>query len=127
LLSTVAPTLACAFCPACLSAYSGAFSALGISATLGEEYHHYLLAFALLFTLGVQAYRVRVTRRLLAPVVAVAGCMLVVAGHAFEEHPWLVWTGIAGLLLSAAIDARVLQRSKGSLVALSQRYGARHG
>lgn len=110
LWASILPVLACAVCPACIASYSSALSAVGISATLGEAYHHYFLAVALLVTLGLQAYRAHRTQRRAPLVAAIVGSTLLVGGHALDDSgfaawsPLLVWAGVAVLLGSSIVD-----------------------
>jgi hypothetical protein len=110
-LASMLPALACVVCPACIASYSSALSAVGISATLGEAYHHYFLAVALLLTLGLQAHRAHRTRRRAPLVAAIVGSTLLVAGHALDDSgfaawsPLLVWAGVAVLLGGSLLDA----------------------
>lgn len=117
LLSSLLPALACVVCPACIASYSSALSAVGVSATLGEAYHHYFLAVALLVTIGLQAHRAYRTQRTAPLVAAVLGCALVLAGHALDESghaawsPPLVWGGVAVLLGSSILDVLRTRRA----------------
>lgn len=117
LFASILPALACAVCPACIASYSSALSAVGISATLGEAYHHYFLAIALLVTLGLQAHRAYRTQRSTPLVVAILGSTLLVSGHALDESrlaawsPVLVWSGVLVLLGSSILEVMRVRRA----------------
>lgn len=102
--SSILPALACAVCPACIASYSSALSAVGISATLGEAYHHHFLAVAMLVTLGLQSHRAYRTRRLAPLAIAALGCALLMLGHLLDEMPVLVWGGVAVLLGGSVVE-----------------------
>lgn len=104
LFSSILPALACAVCPACLATYSSALSAVGVSATLGEAYHHYFLAVAMLVTLGLQSHRAYRTRRVAPLAIASLGCGLMTLGHFLDEMPVLVWGGVFVLLGGSILE-----------------------
>ncbi len=80
-IATAAPMLACAVCPACLSAYGKIFAALGIGFTLSEEEHSYFLLAAVLISLVSSSWRTWVTQKLWPLLIAMSGCLLIMAGH----------------------------------------------
>ena len=111
LFATILPALACAVCPACVASYASALSAVGVSASFGEAYHHYLLAVAVLVTLAVQSRRAYITRRLRALAIAMLGCTLLVVGHGLYETPALVWAGVIVLLGGSIADVVAERRA----------------
>jgi len=111
LFATILPALACAVCPACVASYASALSAVGVSASFGEAYHHYFLALAVLVTLAVQSRRAYVTRRVRALVIATLGCTLLVVGHGLYETPVLVWAGVVVLLGGSVADVFAARRA----------------
>lgn len=110
LLASVLPALACAVCPACIATYASALSAVGVTASFGEAYHHYFLGVAVLVTLAVQAHRAHRTKRLAPLAIAALGCTLLVAGHALYESPLLLGAGVAVLLGGSIADVVAMRR-----------------
>lgn len=97
LWATLLPVLACAVCPACMSAYAKIFSALGAGATLSARTHGILVGLALTVSLVMSARRAHRTRtyRMFSGTAFFA--MLVILGHV-REASIVEWLGIAGLL-----------------------------
>lgn len=102
LWASILPAIACAFCPACMTVWSGLFSALGAGTghALSEEAHDALLAASLATALGTSLWRAWRTRRWGDLVLPVVGSALVTAGH-LGDAGWLEWTGTGCLLASA--------------------------
>jgi hypothetical protein len=103
LWASLLPAIACAFCPACLTVWSGLFSAFGAGTghALSEEAHDALLAASLATALGTSLWRAWRTRRWSELVLPVLGSGLVTAGH-LADAGWLEWTGTGCLVASAA-------------------------
>ena len=101
--ASLLPAIACAFCPACLTVWSGLFSAFGAGTghALSEEAHDLLLAASLATALGTSFWRVWRTRVWRDLVLPVAGSMLVTAGHLLDAS-LLEWAGTGCLVASAA-------------------------
>jgi hypothetical protein len=103
-LAALAPVVACAFCPACLSLYAKVASAIGTGLAIGEEAHAALLGVALTVSLGAALWRFSQTKRRLPLLLSVLGAALVGLAHTLGEVAWLEWSGMALLLASAAVD-----------------------
>jgi len=107
LLGTLAPALACAVCPACLSTYAKVLSVLGVGAAITETQHTALLSFAIgssIVLSGVRSWR---AWRIWPLLIAVVGCALVLAGHLSSEIAAVEWLGIA-ILLGGGLAERTL-------------------
>jgi len=105
-LASVAPLLACALCPACLTVWSTLLSAVGVQAGLagmGEEAHGVVLGVAVLVAMGVAAWRAISTRDVRPALLPAAGCGMLVAAHALDVES-LEWAGVAALLGAALLD-----------------------
>jgi hypothetical protein len=102
LWASILPAIACAFCPACLTVWSGLFSAFGAGTghALSEEAHDALLAASLATALGTCLWRALRTRRWSELMLPVVGSALVTAGH-LADTAWLEWAGTGCLVASA--------------------------
>ncbi|RKH47874.1 MerC family mercury resistance protein [Corallococcus sicarius] len=108
--ASLLPLLACAVCPACLSAYAKVLSFVGIGVSLSESTHLLLLVVAIGVTLVVSAWRAWRLHRVGPLVISVVGSALLVLSHALEENPLLLWSGVAVLLGGALWERRVWRR-----------------
>lgn len=103
-LAAIAPVLACALCPACISLYAKVASAVGTGLAIGEQAHAALLGIALTVSLSAALWRWHLTKRLPPLLLSVLGGALVGLAHVLGEVAWLEWSGMALLLASAAAD-----------------------
>jgi hypothetical protein len=110
-LSGLAPILACAICPVCLSAYATILSALGVGFALTEGQHTVLLLVAVVAALGAGAWRARVTRRLGPLAVAALGCALLIFAELLHESRPLAIAGMVALVASMIWDRRASRRA----------------
>jgi hypothetical protein len=110
--SAVVPLLACLLCPACLATWAKLGSSLGAGVVLSEEAHGWVLAGAVLFSLGVSAWRTRRTGRPWPLAVASAGAVLVAAGHGWLESEPVEWAGIAVMAFGGIAEQWVLARRR---------------
>ena len=114
--SAVLPLLACLLCPACLATWVKLGSSLGAGVVLSEAAHGWVLSGAVLFSLGVSAWRTRRSGRPWPLLVAAVGAALVAAGHGWLESEPLEWLGIAVLALGGIAEQWVfsLRRAAGA-------------
>jgi hypothetical protein len=112
LLGALAPVLACAICPACVSTYAKALAVLGVGITLTARQHAALLVVALSLSIGVSARRAWQARRAWPVIVALAGATLVCFGHFGSERPLLEWFGIAVLLAGGLVERHRARRAR---------------
>lgn len=110
-LGNLAPVLACAVCPACVTTYAKVFSLMGLGFALTETQHVALLTFAVLISLGLSGRRTWIERRAWPIVVSVLGCALLVLGHVLGEVHWLEWSGVAVLLVGGLAERQLARRS----------------
>lgn len=110
-MSALLPALSCAFCPACVSLWKPLFALFGVAVLTTETQHTWLLAFALILSLGAalrEAVRLGEWRPFIPTLL---GSMLLVAGHTLESHA-AEWLGTAVMFLSMPLRMRLrLERS----------------
>jgi hypothetical protein len=109
--ASVAPVLACAICPACISTYAKTLSALGVGLYLTEAQHAVLLGVAVTISLVVGFWRARRTGRFTPLSLTLIGCALVLAAHALDDNPWLAWSGVVALLGGGVWEHRIWRRA----------------
>jgi hypothetical protein len=80
-LAALAPLLACALCPACLSLYAKLAGVVGAGLAISEAAHAALLATAMLVSVLVSAYRYRLTRRGWPVSLSLVGITLMTLAH----------------------------------------------
>jgi len=112
LLASLAPALACAVCPACLSTYAKVLSVMGVGAAISETQHTALLAFAIGSSIVLSAVRSWRAKRGWPLLIAVVGCALVLTGHLASEVGPVEWFGIA-VLLGGGLAERTLAARAG--------------
>lgn len=105
-LASLAPALACAFCPACLSTYAKVLAAAGVGVVFTERQHTLLLAAALTLSVVSGAWSTARARRAGPLAVAAAGSCLIAAGHLLSDASWLEWTGVAALIVGGFVERR---------------------
>lgn len=113
LLSGIAPILACALCPLCLSAYATVLSAFGVGFALTEAEHKVLLLVAAAAAVLAAGWRTRVTGRYGPLGVTVLGCALLVLGDVMNENKALSMGGIVLLVAAMIWDRRAAKRARG--------------
>jgi len=107
LLASIAPAIACAVCPACLSTYAKVLSVVGVGVSLTEAQHTALLSFAIGSSIVLSAVRSWRAWRIWPLIIAVSGCALVLVGHLASEVAAVEWVGIA-VLLGGGLAERTL-------------------
>ncbi|MCA2981105.1 MAG: hypothetical protein INH41_06685 [Myxococcaceae bacterium] len=108
-VASVLPVLACAVCPACLSAYAKLLSALGVGLVLTEAQHAVIMTVAVASSVAVSGWRTVRTRRRWPLLVSLGGASLVVAGHLLE-HGVMEWAGVLVLLAGGLAEMPLLRR-----------------
>lgn len=98
-----APGIAAAFlpnivCPACLPAYAGLVSAMGLGFVLDRGYLLLLTGALLILAVGALALRAQKLRRYGPLVVGLAGTIAVLAGKFAFDSSAVMYAGIAGLI-----------------------------
>lgn len=117
-LSTLAPILACAVCPACVTTYAKVLSLVGLGFALSETQHVALLVFAVLISLGLSGRRSWIERRIWPIAISFVGCTLLVLGHALDEVHALEWAGVVVLLVGGLAERQLAARSRAAHVQL---------
>ena len=117
--AALAPVLACAVCPACVSTYAKLFATAGVGAALSERQHLVLLVVAVAVSIAVSAYRTWRTQRVWPLMVALGGCGLLVAGHLLSAA-WLEWCGMATLVVGGLLERRAARRHASGAPRLSR-------
>lgn len=110
LWASVLPFLACAVCPACLATYAKFLSVAGVGLELSELQHVLLLSFAIGCSVAVSAWRSWTTKRSWPIATALAGSMLVLAGHAIGELHAVEWAGVITLMIGGLSEHFRLRR-----------------
>lgn len=105
-LASLAPVLACAFCPACLSTYAKVLAAVGVGVVFNERQHTAVLAVALTLSVVAGGWATARARRAGPLAVAVLGCGLIAAGHLLSDVSWLEWTGVLTLVVGGLVERR---------------------
>jgi hypothetical protein len=103
-LAALAPLLACALCPACLSLYAKLAGVVGAGLAISEAAHAALLATAMLVSVLVSAYRYRLTRRGWPVSLSLVGITLMTLAHILGEPTSLELLGMGALAASAVVD-----------------------
>ena len=111
-LSSIAPVLACALCPVCLSAYAAILSAFGVGVgfAISDRQHAILLVIAVVLALSAAVWRARITRHYSMLALTVVGCVLLLLGENLGDNRILIGLGMALLVGSMILD-RVLRIS----------------
>jgi hypothetical protein len=108
--TSVAPVLACAVCPACMSTYAKVLSTLGVGVFLTETQHHALLIGAVSLSLAIGVWRGHKGRRWSPFFLTLLGCALLVSGHLLGDVRALSWSGMAVLLGGGLWEHRLWRR-----------------
>lgn len=108
-LASLLPLLACAVCPACLSAYAKVFSAFGVGLLLTETQHAIIMAIAVSSSILVSAWRSVRSGRRWPLAVSLSGSVLVVAGHLVEVGA-VEWLGVIVLLVGGLVEMPLLRK-----------------
>jgi hypothetical protein len=115
--SAIAPALACAVCPACLTTYGKILSAFGVGVGITESQHGALLVVAVAASLASSAWRAWRTRRPWPVAVAALGAALVLTGHGVDVHT-VEWAGILVLVVGGVTEhVKLRSRSSADLAA----------
>ena len=122
-LASLAPALACAFCPACLSTYAKVLAVAGVGVVFTERQHTALLAAALTLSVVAGAWATARTRRAGPLAVALVGGGLIAAGHLLSDASWLEWTGVLTLIGGGVVERR-FRRGPASRAASLPRLGS---
>lgn len=110
LWSSLLPALACAVCPACLTAYAKVLSLFGVGFGLSEAQHLGLLIGAIGISVAVSARRAWQTKRVWPLMVACGGVTLLALGHVVLHE--LEWVGAVVLLGGAVAEQRAIRRAR---------------
>jgi hypothetical protein len=108
-VASILPVLACAVCPACLSAYAKIFSALGVGLVLTETQHTVIMTIAVVSSVAVSTWRSVRSRRVWPLAVSLSGATLVVAGH-LSELAAAEWAGVLVLLIGGLVEMPLLRK-----------------
>lgn len=108
-VASALPVLACAVCPACLSAYAKLFSALGVGLVLSETQHAVIMTVAVCSSVAVSAWRSVRSRRAWPLVVSLSGASLVVGGH-LAELGAAEWAGVLVLLVGGLVEMPLVRK-----------------
>jgi hypothetical protein len=111
-VASLLPVLACAVCPACLSAYAKVLSAVGVGLVLTETQHAVIMTVAVASSVGVSGWRSWRARRAWPFLVSLTGAALVVAGHLVEVGA-VEWAGVLVLLVGGLAEMPLLRRLVG--------------
>jgi hypothetical protein len=117
--SAIAPALACAACPACLTTYAKLLSALGVGVGLSEAQHTAMLLVAVAASLALSAWRAWRTRRVWPLAIAALGAGLVLGGHQVDVHS-VEWAGVLVLLAGGLSETFRLRRRGSPALATSE-------
>jgi hypothetical protein len=107
--ASVLPLLACAVCPACLSAYAKVFSAFGVGLFLSETQHAVIMAVAVSSSVLVSGWRSMRSGRRWPLAVSLTGSALVVSGHLVEVTA-MEWFGVLVLLVGGLVEMPLLRK-----------------
>lgn len=121
MLASVLPLLACAVCPACLSAYAKVLSAVGVGLVLTETQHAVIMAIAVTSSVAVSGWRSYRAARVWPVMVSVSGATLVIGGHLFETGA-VEWAGVLVLLIGGLVEMPLVRK----LLAASAKRRALH-
>jgi hypothetical protein len=99
------PVLACAFCPACITAWAPLLATAGIGVALNESQHSLLLIVAIALSLGVASWRARRARAWAPVLLTGLGGAAMLGGHAWNDNAPLESLGVLCLLSAAALGA----------------------
>ena len=110
------PLLPSFTCPACLAAYAGVLSAMGLGFLLREEFLAPVIVVALVLSLLAVARATRSHRNPWPLVSTVVGALAIVAGRLVWDVPALLYSG-AGVLLLASLHNLWLKRPRKKRVA----------
>lgn len=103
------PLLACAVCPACLSAYAKVLSAFGVGLFLSETQHAIIMAVAVTSSILVSAWRSVRSGRRWPLAVSLSGSVLIVLGHLLELAA-VEWLGVVVLLVGGLVEMPLLRK-----------------
>jgi hypothetical protein len=98
--------VACAFCPAHLSAYAGVLSAMGVGVALDPRAHGAVLGASLAAALAASLWSARRTGGRWGPGLTLLGAALLLLSHFVYDHALLDGGGSALILLASATGAR---------------------
>ncbi len=104
--ATLAPILACAFCPVCLSHWLPIVAGVGIGVGLSERQHSVLLIVALGIAVVPAAIATRRTRRFLPLIATVFGALALVASDVAGARGAFDALGMAALVIGAVLARR---------------------
>ncbi|MDP3505592.1 MAG: MerC domain-containing protein [Myxococcales bacterium] len=107
--ASMLPLLACAVCPACLSAYAKVLSAFGVGLFLSETQHAIIMAVAVTSSILVSAWRSVRSGRRWPLAVSLSGSVLIVLGHLLELAA-VEWLGVVVLLVGGLVEMPLLRK-----------------
>ncbi len=99
--AAVLPLLPGFSCPACVAAYAGVLSALGVGFLVTERVLLPLIAVSLLFGVASIAWTIRAHGRKSPLVLAIVGAALIAGGRLVWSVPAAVYVGAAAFIVAA--------------------------
>lgn len=111
-LSGVAPILACALCPVCLSAYATILPLLGVGFVLSEGQHQLFLIGAVVAAILAGSWRAKITRRFGPLGLTLSGCALLIFADLLHESRPLAVVGMVCLVAAMFWDRRAGKRAQ---------------
>jgi FtsH-binding integral membrane protein len=101
--SALLPILACALCPACISAWAPLLATAGLGLALTESHHTALLLGAIAVSLVVAVWRARRTQAWVPLLLTTTGGASMLAGHLLDDNVLLAGLGALCFLSAAAL------------------------
>ncbi len=115
--AAVLPLLPSISCPVCIAAYAGVLSSLGLGFMLSDRVQSPVIVFFLTVFVGSVVLANRQPRRFGPVCVVLPGALAVVAARIVWNVPWVVYAGVA-LLIVGTVWNLVVKRARRPLVQL---------
>jgi hypothetical protein len=97
------PMIACALCPACISAWAPLLATAGLGLAMTESQHTALLIGTIALSLAVAVWRALRTRAWVPVLLTGTGGASMLAGHALDDNAVLAAVGVLCFLSAAAL------------------------